>query len=276
MLVLSGAGIVMVDALLAPARAITLCELTGGLLGCASQPEPRKKPSFYENMATPDVTVDAKAAASMISGYRKNNGLGTVALDPKLMAMAETHARNMAARNKLEHSVGGQFSDRIKRSGFDAKVAVENIGAGYHTLAEAFSGWRKIARPSGQHAAPRDHQDGDCRDLRARLEIQGVLGPDHGRARRPPGIVPRSPEKPSFVAIFGHSRSAAERASAVPCLRPNRRAIRCEPANSVYSEQHYFRGSPNTMATQPAPAAPKAKQNTVSLKHLAAALASEP
>ena len=30
----------------------------------------------------------------------------------------------------------------VKRSGYDAKVAVENIGAGYHTLAEAFSGWR--------------------------------------------------------------------------------------------------------------------------------------
>ncbi len=30
----------------------------------------------------------------------------------------------------------------MKNSGFDAKVAVENISAGYHTLAEAFSGWR--------------------------------------------------------------------------------------------------------------------------------------
>jgi uncharacterized protein YkwD len=30
----------------------------------------------------------------------------------------------------------------MKASGFDAAVAVENIGAGYHTLAEAFSGWR--------------------------------------------------------------------------------------------------------------------------------------
>ena len=34
------------------------------------------------------------------------------------------------------------FDQRIRTSGFDAKVAVENIRAGYHTLAEAFSGWR--------------------------------------------------------------------------------------------------------------------------------------
>jgi uncharacterized protein YkwD len=138
-LVLAGTG--MGDAMLAPARAVTLCSLTGGLLGCASDKLP-EQPSFYASLAVPDAALDAKAAASMISGYRKNNGLGAVALDPKLMKMAETHARNMAARNKLEHSIGGQFSDRIQRSGFNAKVAVENIGAGYHTLAEAFSGWR--------------------------------------------------------------------------------------------------------------------------------------
>jgi uncharacterized protein YkwD len=48
----------------------------------------------------------------------------------------------MASRNRFEHDAAGPFSARIKRSGFDAKVAVENIGAGYHTLAEAFSGWR--------------------------------------------------------------------------------------------------------------------------------------
>jgi uncharacterized protein YkwD len=130
----------MLDALLAPARAITLCALTGGLLGCEDKTP--QQPSFYESMANAGVTLDGKVAASMISGYRKNNGLGAVALDPKLMKLAETHARNMAARNQLEHTVGGQFSDRIRKSGFDAKVAVENIGAGYHTLAEAFSGWR--------------------------------------------------------------------------------------------------------------------------------------
>jgi uncharacterized protein YkwD len=132
----------MLDAGRAPARAVTLCSLTGGLLGCSSEYDPSKQPSFYASLAAPDVAVDAKAAASMISGYRKNNGLGIVALDPKLMKMAEIHARNMAARNKLEHTVGGAFGDRVRKSGFDAKVAVENIGAGYHTLAEAFSGWR--------------------------------------------------------------------------------------------------------------------------------------
>ena len=128
------------DAILKPARAVTLCTLTFGLAGCAS--EPPGQPSFYQSMATANAKVDAKAAASMISGYRRNNGLGLVALDDQLMRMAEEQARAMASKNRFEHDAAGPFQQRIKRSGYDAKVAVENIGAGYHTLAEAFSGWR--------------------------------------------------------------------------------------------------------------------------------------
>jgi uncharacterized protein YkwD len=123
------------------ARAAGLCSLTFGLLGCDDY-KPSGQPSFYQSMATADAKVDAKAAASMISGYRRNNGLGIVTLDDTLMRMAEEQARAMASKNKFEHDAAGPFAQRVKRSGFDAKIAVENIGAGYHTLAEAFSGWR--------------------------------------------------------------------------------------------------------------------------------------
>src|SRR5690348_17062370 len=58
------------------------------------------------------------------------------------MRLAQAQADLMAKRDRLDHSLGKPFTVRIKRSGYDAKVAVENIGAGYHTLAEAFSGWR--------------------------------------------------------------------------------------------------------------------------------------
>ena len=131
------------DAILKPARAVTLCALTGGLLGCSNDGyKPSGQPSFYRSMAAADAQLDAKAAASMISGYRRNNGLGIVALDDRLMRMAAEQARAMASKNRFEHDAAGPFAQRIKRSGYDAKVAVENIGAGYRTLAEAFSGWR--------------------------------------------------------------------------------------------------------------------------------------
>jgi uncharacterized protein YkwD len=113
------------------------------LAACATNPEPPSgQPSFYQSMASPDAVLDADAAQSMISGYRSNNGLGAVTLDPVLMRLASEQAHAMAAHDKLDHAVNGEFKNRMKSSGFDAKVAVENISAGYHTLAEAFSGWR--------------------------------------------------------------------------------------------------------------------------------------
>jgi len=120
----------------------------GALLGaavlaaCSSAKLPEGQPSFYRDLATSDAALDAAAAQSMISGYRANNGLGAVTIDPELMKLAADQARTMAARDKLDHDVGRPFQARIQSSGFDAGVAVENIGAGYHTLAEAFSGWR--------------------------------------------------------------------------------------------------------------------------------------
>jgi uncharacterized protein YkwD len=93
-------------------------------------------------MASPDAQLDAAAAASMISGYRQNNALSGVALDPTLMRLADEQAHAMAARDKLDHDIKGDFGRRMKASGFDARIAVENVSAGYHTLAEAFSGWR--------------------------------------------------------------------------------------------------------------------------------------
>ena len=127
-LTLFGVGTLMfADGFWRAAQAITLCSFTGGLLGC---------------LASPDAELDAKAAASMISGYRRNNGLGLVTLDDHLMKMAQEQSRAMASKNRFEHDAAGPFQQRVKRSGYNAKVAVENIGAGYHTLAEAFSGWR--------------------------------------------------------------------------------------------------------------------------------------
>ena len=113
-----------------------------GLSGCVSDaPPPAGQPSFYRNLSEGG-QLDPAAAQSMISGYRANNGLGAVTIDAQLMKLAEEQSRAMVARDKLDHNVGKAFAQRIRGSGLDAKAAVENVSAGYHTLAEAFSGWR--------------------------------------------------------------------------------------------------------------------------------------
>jgi uncharacterized protein YkwD len=114
---------------------------SAALAGCAGKPPP-EQPTFYQDLAQTDVTLDAAAAASMISGYRGNNGLAAVRVDPELMRMASEQAHAMAARDRMDHDIGRPFAERIRNSPFRGSVAVENISAGYHTLAEAFSGWR--------------------------------------------------------------------------------------------------------------------------------------
>jgi uncharacterized protein YkwD len=74
--------------------------------------------------------------------YRQNNGLGAVTVDPELMKLAEAQSQAMANRNKLDHDVKAPLAQRLNASGYPATQAVENVSAGYHTLAEAFSGWR--------------------------------------------------------------------------------------------------------------------------------------
>src|SRR5512146_2708689 len=98
--------------------------LSGFLAGCAGDNYVAKKePSFYRNLAQPGARLDEAAAASMISGYRANNGLPAVTLDPELMRVAQAQAAVMAQRDKLDHAVGKPFDVRLKAAGYDAKAA---------------------------------------------------------------------------------------------------------------------------------------------------------
>jgi uncharacterized protein YkwD len=124
-----------------PLRGLAALLLTLLLGACAAE-APVATPAMYVNMAEPGARLDSAVAASMISQYRSNNGLGGVQVDPELTRLAETQAKAMAAKNNLDHDVKSPLSQRLNASGYPATVAVENVSAGYHTLAEAFSGWR--------------------------------------------------------------------------------------------------------------------------------------
>src|SRR4051812_39925788 len=83
------------------------------LAACAGDRDPPSDPTFYRSMASANASLDAATAASMISGYRSNNGLAAVTLDPQLMKLAEEQARAMAERDKLDHNVIRDFSARL-------------------------------------------------------------------------------------------------------------------------------------------------------------------
>lgn len=110
------------------------------LAACQGASQPRNQtPTFYVSMADAGAVVDAATARDMISAYRRNNGLGPLILDPGLQAAAEAEADAMASADKP--SSADAFKARLSSAGFAVPAA--NISAGYHTLAEAFSGWRE-------------------------------------------------------------------------------------------------------------------------------------
>jgi uncharacterized protein YkwD len=97
---------------------------------------------MYRSLAAPGAIVDADAARAMISLYRGNKGLSQLVVDPGLQRAAEAQARAMAADGRISHEAHGSLAQRLDAAGYTKNVAVENVSAGYHTLAEAFSGWR--------------------------------------------------------------------------------------------------------------------------------------
>jgi uncharacterized protein YkwD len=123
-------------------RIVCLVVVAAWISACTAERELPAEPTFYRSLAEAGAQVDAATAASMISGYRANNGLTAVTVDPELMKLAEAQAQAMASKDKLDHNVIRAFNERLAAGGYRAKTAAENVGAGYHTLAEAFSGWR--------------------------------------------------------------------------------------------------------------------------------------
>lgn len=113
------------------------------LAACGTTDQIDTQPAFYTNLAKTGKPVDAAAAASLLTDYRVARGLSPVSVDEQLNRIAQDQANAMAKADNLSHEVGGRsFMSRMKASGYNASKAVENVGAGYHTLAEAFSGWR--------------------------------------------------------------------------------------------------------------------------------------
>ena len=153
------------------------------LAGCADSYVPKAEPSFYRDLSIPGNELDAAAAASMISGYRANNDLPQVTLDPALMQFAQAQAALMARRDKLDHDAGKPFIARLKLPATmlepRRKISVPATNAGRSLFRLA-----RFAAAPRQHAAQGRLAHGHRRGDRAGVEIQGLLDADTGRAGR--------------------------------------------------------------------------------------------
>lgn len=93
----------------------------------------------------PAETFEPSQALTMVNSYREENGLAPLELDPKLREAALAHAQDLANNDRISHfgSDGSDPWERVERTGFDPKVAAENVGTGQLTFGELLREWKR-------------------------------------------------------------------------------------------------------------------------------------
>jgi uncharacterized protein YkwD len=89
--------------------------------------------------------LDAEIARSLINDYRKSKGLKPLKLNTELTEAAKDHSRDLAKWDRISHygSDGSNPWDRVKRAGYKARLAAENVGTGQVDFKEVLRGWEE-------------------------------------------------------------------------------------------------------------------------------------
>ena len=92
-----------------------------------------------------ETALNIANAKKLINKYRRDNGLKPLKLDAQLTKAAKAHSRDLAKWDRISHfgSDGSNPWDRVKRVGYKARMAAENVGTGQTTLQEVMAGWKK-------------------------------------------------------------------------------------------------------------------------------------
>lgn len=91
--------------------------------------------------------LDPDKARDLINAYRKQKGLKPLKLNAALTEAAKAHSKDLAKWDRISHygSDGSNPWDRVKRAGYNAKLAAENVGTGQVTIEEVMKGWQESA-----------------------------------------------------------------------------------------------------------------------------------
>lgn len=90
-------------------------------------------------------SLDSERARELINTYRKSKGLKPLKLSNELTEAAKAHSRDLAKWDRISHygSDGSNPWDRVKRTGFKARLAAENVGTGQIDFQEVLRGWQE-------------------------------------------------------------------------------------------------------------------------------------
>ena len=88
--------------------------------------------------------LDPTFARDIINQYRTEHGLKALKLSTELTAAAKAHSKDLAKWDRISHygSDGSNPWDRVKRAGFKARLAAENVGTGQIDFGEVMKGWK--------------------------------------------------------------------------------------------------------------------------------------
>ena len=92
-----------------------------------------------------ETQLNPEKAVELINAYRKQNGLKPLKLNAQLSNAAKNHSRDLAKWDRISHfgSDGSNPWDRVKRTGYNARLAAENVGTGQITIEEVIKGWKE-------------------------------------------------------------------------------------------------------------------------------------
>jgi uncharacterized protein YkwD len=89
--------------------------------------------------------LDHERARDLINQYRAEKGLKPLRFSAKLTEAAKEHCRDLAKWDRISHygSDGSNPWDRVKRTGYKARLAAENVGTGQINFDEVLKGWKE-------------------------------------------------------------------------------------------------------------------------------------
>jgi len=104
--------------------------------------------------------LDIERARDLINAYRKQKGLKPLKVNVELTNAAKNHSKDLARWDRISHfgSDGSNPMDRVKRTGYNARLAAENVGTGQTSIEEVLKSWQQspghnknLLLPDAQH-----------------------------------------------------------------------------------------------------------------------------
>lgn len=116
--------------------------LLATLLSGCSDTSSRPRPAFYQDLAQPGAVLDDTTSAQILNSYRTGKGVATLVADTKLQDVAYKEAMRQAALGEITPGKDAALNAALKTAGFAPNRVKRSITGGYHSFADAFSGWR--------------------------------------------------------------------------------------------------------------------------------------